>query len=143
MPQILDSYAWMEYFAATPAGIKVREIIENGEKNELITLDTTIGELSCLYGMRGKDFGMALEVILANSTIQEVPFGTWKEVGLFRKEMRSALKDDTVGIMDAILLCMATEMGSSLKKGIKIVTGDPHFKKLSRIPKYRKFIRII
>ncbi|MFH0972341.1 MAG: PIN domain-containing protein [Candidatus Micrarchaeota archaeon] len=143
MIYLLDSYAWMEYFAASPAGIKTREIIENGEKSELITLGTTIGELSCLYKMRDKDFNLALEVILANSTIREVSFDTWKDVGVYRKEMRYVLKDDTVGMMDAILICLAIEIGKDQKKGVKIVTGDSHFKKLAKLPKYRKLIQLI
>ncbi len=134
----------MEYFAASPVGgMKTKQIIENTEKDELITLNTTLGELSCLYFMKDKDFSAVYDVILANSTIREVPLSDWKTVGTFRKDMREALKDNTVGIMDALLICAANRMHKELNKEVKIVTGDPHFKKLSRIPKYRKMIQLI
>ncbi|MBI5225127.1 PIN domain-containing protein [Candidatus Micrarchaeota archaeon] len=143
MIHILDTYAWMEYFSGGLAGRIVKELIENNDKESLITLSITIGELSCRYEMQGKDFNSAFEVIVANSEIVDVSLDMWKKAGIFRKDLRKAIKDDSIGIMDAILVDATNEFQAKGATDIKIVTGDSHFKRLAKIPKYAKIIRLI
>ena len=121
---VLDTYAWVEYFRGSPAGKRVKSLLES---HALATPFLVIAELADFYEReKVTGFEKDLQFIEAKTTL--LTFG--KEVaiqaGKTKNEMRKKGRKQ-FGLADALIL----EIARSLQA--KLVTGDTHFKGLEEI----------
>jgi PIN domain nuclease of toxin-antitoxin system len=121
---VVDAYAWMEYLGGTAKGTVVREIIFDN-KNEAITSSVTVAEVVSVVLRRGFDCADSLEAIRRLSTLHIAEETLAEEAGRIHAELRKKMKD--FGLADAFVLASAKQLKA------KILTGDPHFKKLKNV----------
>lgn len=116
---LIDTYAWVEYFAGSERGKKVKEIIED-ENNIIITPECCLAEIRG-WSIREKlDFDELYSIIRKISDIQCILTQDWLGAALIRSEIRKNRKD--FGMIDALIMAQQKRMG------FKVVSGDPHFK---------------
>lgn len=101
---MLDSSAWVEYFAGTELGAKAKKIIEN---EEIMTCILSIAELSDKFSREKEDFGDFLGFVKSSSAIANITVETCSEAGKLKSERRQAKKD--FGLADAIIYLTAKE----------------------------------
>jgi len=119
---VFDSYAWVEYFAGTAKGRKVKEYLQSGH---VVTPTIVIAELSNKYHREGwKHWPEDLQFITAKTVVFDLTFKVAVEAGKFKNEIRRRHKD--FGLADAIIYETAELLGA------EVVTGDKHFKGLKR-----------
>ena len=126
---VIDTYAWIEYFKASPMGEAAREYIE-GEHS--VTPTIVISEISrkltkdVAFGNETHE-GRAkrLEFIRATSRIVDLNFETAVEAGRINEGLKQEMNG--WGLADSIVLCTA-----GILKG-KVVTGDEHFRHLDNV----------
>ena len=107
-----DTWAWLEYFAATKRGEPVRDFVDGSE--EICTSALSLLEIKAKYLREGKPFNERIEFIARRSRI----------VGL-DKEIALAAADHCANGLhtsDAIIYATAQSCRSTL------LTGDEHFK---------------
>ena len=129
MKIVIDAYAWIEFFAGSEKGCKVKEMMENA--NEVYTPGTVLAEIARKYireGTEDRTIDARLEMINAASNIVHVDIKLALESAkccseLATKSRKSKLS--TPSLFDAIVLATARSLKS------KVVTGDEHFKNLS------------
>ncbi len=126
---MIDTYAWIEYFRASPLGERTREYIE-GEGSATPTV--VVAEVSrklqreILAGNETKEGRLRrLDFIHASSQILELPFELAVVSGELDVEMKRKVKG--WGIVDSILLSIARSSEA------KVVTGDEHFRNLKEV----------
>ena len=117
---VIDAYAWIEYLDGTHAGCKVSEILENND--DIFTCAVTLGEVVSKVARMDKDAKVAYDVLTGNSQLVVVDEELSLQAGLLHCKMRKTAKD--FGLADAYVLATARRLES------KILTGDPHFKRL-------------
>jgi len=117
MNYVIDSSAWIEYFAGSKEGEEVSKILKKGE---IFSLNIIISEVISKIKRRGMDFNSAYRVILSHSKILEMNSKTAKESGLLHAEIKE--KQKNFGLVDAIILISARKIKANL------VTLDNHFK---------------
>jgi len=116
---VVDSSAWVEYFAATEAGLKVKKIVEDGD-NEIVTTVVTIAELSSFYKRNNIDFERPYNVIIKNSKIFQMDENVAKGIGEIHFEAKS--KNKKFSFADSVVLYAAKKLKA------KIITKDLDFK---------------
>jgi predicted nucleic acid-binding protein len=123
---VIDSYAWIELFAGTARGGKVKETLENADA--LYTVDIVLAEIARKYireGVDDKTVNTRLEQISANSNIISLyPKLAVKAAKCYLEIAEQARKNklNTPSLTDAIILASTRELNA------KILTGDLHFK---------------
>lgn len=117
---IIDSYAWIEYFLSSNKGLIVKQIIEE-ENNEIYTHVLSIAEICSRLLRSGIDPTQSNAVIGSLSEIINIDESASFRAGKLHAIIRKEMKD--FGLVDAFILLAAKE------KVMKILTGDPHFKK--------------
>jgi len=119
MVLIVDTYAWIEYFKGSEAGKIIKEKIE-GRGN--ITPTIVLAEMKKRFTDWGRsDFEEKLDFIHSTSAIVPLDEQTAIEAG----RIRSTIGVQGISIVDCILLA------TSRLYGMKVLTGDEHFKNLS------------
>ena len=116
---IVDTFAWVEYFDATPRGEQAKKIIES-EKNELFTSDVCLAEIKFWLLNDNKDVPPVLSVVLQNSTILHSNMDDWLSAAQIKFEKRK--NTPNIGLVDCLTI------HHSQKQNAKILTGDKHFK---------------
>jgi len=122
---IIDSFAWIEFLRAGPAGPKVRASLESSE--ELVTPDIVLAEVARVFGRQGmplSTIGGHLRSIGALSSIRQVDVGVALEIIRSDADLRRkarAEKRSQPSFADCIVLAFARCLGGS------ILTADPHF----------------
>ncbi len=116
---MLDAYAWIEYLDGTSKGVQVRDKVEDPH-NICVTSLVTLAEVVSKFIRRGRDPRVALRALEDNSKMQDVDLVIARLAGEVHTEVRRKVAD--FGLADAFVLATARS------KGIKILTGDPHFK---------------
>ncbi len=117
---LLDSYAWIEYFAGTKKGEIVRKVIEDKE-NEIYTSSLALAEITIKLLKSGKDPTEAHIFLTLSSKELPVDNEVAKEAAYLYVEKRKKFKD--IGIVDVIIMTQARH------NGLTILTGDDeHFK---------------
>ncbi len=116
---IVDSFAWIEYFAGTRAGEVAKRYIENGDA---ITPTIVIAELSAKYSKIKQDFASKLRFIVLKSRTVALDEETATLAGSISTERKTIIK--RWGLVDSIILATAR-----LQK-INVLTGDEHFRDL-------------
>ena len=121
---IADAYAWVEYFRRTEKGKRAAGVIDDPKK-DVLTLESTLAEVKGWALRERKPFEDLYVIIRRNSRIVHSPLEEWLRAAELRFEIRRTVPD--FGMMDALLLAAAE------RSGARILTGDPHFRKMANI----------
>jgi predicted nucleic acid-binding protein len=113
-----DSSAWIEYFAGTTKGRKVKKYID--ENANIFTPSICLMEIKNKYLREGYKYKDRIEFISNISSIIDIN----KEIALRGAEIKNKYDLYTV---DAVIYA-----ASKLKKSI-LITGDHHFEKLKDV----------
>ncbi len=113
---VLDTWAWVEYWKGND---RVRDIIEGPDHK--ITSMMTIAELERSYGDDKERMDLMVAKIRLRSRLVPVDLDIARAGGGVRRSMKEG------GIADAIIYATAR------KNHAKVLTGDPHFRKLSEV----------
>ncbi|MFA4819388.1 MAG: PIN domain-containing protein [Candidatus Aenigmatarchaeota archaeon] len=103
---MLDSSAWIEYFAGTAMGEKVKEFLENEETTIAICL-LSIAEISDKFSKENEKFDKSLAFIKSASSIANLTLKSCSEAGKLKAERRKIKKE--FGLVDAITYLTAKE----------------------------------
>lgn len=117
--EVIDTFAWIEYFAGTERGEKARAFIESGEA---ITPALVVAEFTDKYVREGIDPTNRLRFIRAKTTIAALDDDIAETAGRISAERRRIVK--RWGLVDSCVLATARS------RGVKVVTGDDHFQDL-------------
>ena len=129
MKIVIDAYAWIEFFAGSEKGCKVKEMTENAD--DVYTPGTVLAEIARKYireGIEDRTVNARLEMINAASNIVHVDTKLALEATKCHMELATKCRKsklNTPSLFDAIVLATARLLKS------KVVTGDEHFKNLS------------
>ncbi len=115
---IFDSSAWIEYFAGSKKGKKVKEFLDKNEN--ILTLSVCLMEIKNKYMQDEHEFKDQIDFICNMSLIIDIN----KEIALKGAETKQKYKLYTV---DALIYAAA-----QLQKAI-LLTGDRHFKDLKNV----------
>lgn len=118
--EVIDTFAWIEYFAGSARGEKAKPYIEKGDA---ITPVLVIAELTDKYVREGMDPAERLKFMRTKTMIASLDDETAEAAGRISAERRSKVKG--WGLVDSCVLATARA------KGTKVVTGDNHFEGLS------------
>ena len=121
---IADTYAWVEYFRGSEKGKRAAGILDDPKK-DILTLESTLAEVKCWALRERKPFDELYVVMRRNSKIVHPTLEDWLRAAELRYEIRRTVPG--FGTMDALLLAAAERSGS------RILTGDPHFKKMTNV----------
>mgnify|MGYP001572749420 CR=1 FL=1 len=120
MPKyVIDSYAWIEYFIASAAGEKIRDVIESSN-NQIITPLIVISEVMSVTQREQRNVEEVYKKMMGLSETVIPTIEMAKEVGILHAEIRKKIHD--FGMADTFVLVTAR------RSNAKIITGDPHFK---------------
>jgi predicted nucleic acid-binding protein len=117
---IIDSFAWLEYFSGSAAGLKAKPFIENAKG---LTPTIVITELSEKYRREKLPFKPDLDFIAAKTRIIMLDSETAEEAGVLSHYRKRLVK--RWGLADSIVLATAR------KHKAKVITGDEHFRDLA------------
>ena len=115
---LLDTYALVECFIGSERGQKVRDILASKE-NTCYIASEGIAEAVSIVIRRKYDPSGPIEIMRGIQLVQ-LDADTAEDAGRIHAKMREKIKN--IGLMDAILIAIAR------RRGLKIVTGDQHFK---------------
>ena len=118
MTVIFDSSAWIEYFAGSKKGKKVKEFLDKNEN--VLTLSVCLMEIKNKYIGEGHEFENQINFICSVSSIIDIN----KEIALKGAEIKQKYKLYTV---DALIYAAAQLQKATL------LTGDHHFKDLKNV----------
>jgi len=124
MRYVIDSYAWLEYFMGTPAGEKVREIVDSPD-HERLTPSICIAEVYAkslrVEGLEKAELRRGF--IRSRSAIVSLTEELAVEAAKIDVEVKKMV--DGWGLADSIVLA------TTRKRKAKVITGDEHFKGLT------------
>lgn len=122
-PVVVDSYAWIEYFAGSAKGRMAAPYLEEGHG---FTPLMVIAELSAYYDRKGMpSWEKDLDFIQLKTSLADLTLDIAKAAGQTRQKMR---RDRPLfGLADAIIYETAKSLNASL------LTGDPHFKGMPKV----------
>lgn len=115
--KVFDSFAWVEYFAGTERGAKVREIVDDSEV--IYTPAICLTEISAKYLREGRDPRERLDFIEDRSLVIPVD----RDIALKAGELKVSEKLHTA---DALIYA------TGVIRDCEVVTGDPHFEGLEK-----------
>lgn len=126
---VADSYAWVELFLGSEAGLRVKKSLEDAEG--VITPGTVLAEIARKYlreGLQEATVKKRLATILEASEVldidEAIAVGSARAyLELFERSRSAGLRDPS--LFDAIVLASARLTGA------KVLTGDEHFKGLA------------
>lgn len=118
-----DTSAWVEYFTGSPKGLKIKNMLESGEK--VATPTVVLIELNCKAYKENVDFKTQFDFIKQSSVILNLNEDVIIGVGKIYTEMKR--KHKKTSLADGIIAAMAINYNSD------IVTCDTDFKGLDNI----------
>jgi len=118
--EIIDTFAWIEYFAGSARGEKARPFIEKGDA---ITPALVVAELIDKYVREGMNPGERLKFMRTKTMVAPLDDEIAEAAGRINAERRLRVRG--WGLADSCVLATART------KGTKVVTGDGHFEDLS------------
>lgn len=119
---LLDSSAWIEYFAGTQLGEKVKEV---AEKESIVTCILSIAEISDKFSKEEEKFDKFLAFIKSKSSIVNITMSSCSEAGKLKAERRTTKKE--FGTVDAVIYLTAKENSCIL------VTKDDDFENMNNV----------
>ncbi len=119
---LFDTFAWIEYFEGTRLGEQVRQFLEDNPTAYTcpVVLAEVISKSTRRYGEQ-KTLRY-LDYIRENCAIIHHTEGIGIAAGRIHAEMKK--RRPTFGMADAFVLASARD------RGVKVLTGDPHFQGL-------------
>jgi len=114
--EVIDTFAWIEYFAGTGRGARARTYIESGDA---LTPAIVLAEFTDKYVREGIDPGERLKFIRTKTAIVSLDDETAEVAGRISALRRTKVKG--WGIVDSCILAVANI------RGLRVVTGDAHF----------------
>lgn len=117
--QVIDSFAWIEYFAGSKAGEQAKKYIESGDS---ITPTIVIAELSEKHAKLKEDFSTKLKFIILKSRTMALNEDIAMLAGIINADRKK--KVSRWGLADSIILATARLQNAN------VVTGDEHFRDL-------------
>lgn len=120
---VIDTWAWIEYLEETPAGRKVKEILDD-PRNELYVSPIIIAELRSKARRRGLDVTV-VSGATAMATVVPIDRALGEAAGETHAQRRKA--DPDYPLADAFVLETARKVNA------KVVTGDPHFRGMKEV----------
>ena len=129
MSELLDTWAWIEFYQGSETGEKIYEMIES--ENDIYTSIITVAELSDNYH-RGNfetdhSWNQIEKFIENKSQILHIDKEVARDAGEIKERQRKESSD--FGLMDAIILSTAR------KEDISLISGDKHLKSQERSEK--------
>ena len=120
---LFDTYAWIELFTGSDEGRKVEELIKSEAK--IYTSILSLAEIAvwCLRNQRNVE--ERLDIVKKYSEILDLNEKIAETGGRINFETRKTVKD--FGMMDALIY------SSARIYGLKLVTGDGHFRNLEDV----------
>lgn len=115
---VIDTWAWIEYLEGTPAGRKVKEILDD-PRNELYVSPVIVAELWSKAQRRNLDMSVVADTA-AMAVVVPIDRAMGEAAGETHARMRKT--DPDYPLADALILETARKVGA------KVVTGDPHFR---------------
>jgi predicted nucleic acid-binding protein len=115
----MDTFAWIEYFAGSEKGERAKGHVEGGEA---ITPTIVIAEFTDKYTREKMNPKERLKFMRTKSTIVALDDEIAEMAGKISAERRPKVKG--WGLVDSVVLATARV------RGVKVVTGDEHFKDL-------------
>lgn len=128
---IVDSYAWVEFLEAGPAGPRVRQRLES--PGEIVTPDIVLAEVARVFARQGMErdrIAGHLRSIGALSTVLPVSVDIALETARTDEELRQYGKRMRMGppsFADAVILSFARCLEG------KVLTADPHFRGFAEV----------
>ncbi len=120
--EVIDTFAWIEYFAGSARAEKARPYIEKGDA---ITPALVVAEFTDKYAREGIDPKERLKFIRAKTAIAPLDDDIAEAAGRISAARRSRVSG--WGMADSCVLATARA------RGAKVVTGDNHFKDLDDV----------
>ena len=121
---VVDSFAWVEYLAATPIGAKVREVVDD-EANEIFTSALSVSEIVSRADRDGRDGRRMASLVEGASVIVPMDFTLAVSTGAIHADARRRIRDFPYG--DAALLATAKRLRA------RVLSGDPHFRGMENV----------
>jgi predicted nucleic acid-binding protein len=118
--QVIDSFAWIEYFMGTAAGVKAKDFIESDKG---ITPTIVIAELAEKYRRERLPLAADLDFIIAKTRIVPLDTKIAERAGSLSSDRKQKVK--RWGLADSIVLA------TSMEYRAKVVTGNEHFRDLA------------
>ena len=116
--KVLDSFAWIEYFRGSSKARAIREHVEGNVP--IYTPSVCLTEIKAKYLNEGRDPSERISFIMERSLIIDID----SKVALAAADVKKRYGLHTV---DALVYA------SAQSKGVTLVTGDNHFRKLSGV----------
>ncbi len=117
---VIDTFAWVEYFAGTEKGKKVAEFLED-KRFQLFTPEVCVAELKCWAIKSSLDFKPLLNDLLNLCTVASTDLEDWLSAATIKCEKRKTVP--AIGFLDCVVIHHANQLN------VKILTGDQHFAK--------------
>jgi PIN domain nuclease of toxin-antitoxin system len=124
MRYIMDSYAWLEYFMGTEAGRKVKQIID-AQADEKLTPSICLAETYAKILKTEDEEKAELRRTFIKSRSALIPLDEDLAVQAAKTDVTMKKKVQGWSLADSIVLSTARN-----RQG-KVVTGDPHFRRLA------------
>lgn len=118
--EVIDTFAWVEYFAGSERGQRAKQFVEGGEG---ITPSIVIAEFTDKYEREGMNSEERLAFIKTKTTISSLDEDIAEAAGKISAQRRTKVRG--WGLVDSVVLATARA------KGVKVVTGDEHFRDLA------------
>ena len=119
---LLDTFAWIEYFSGAESGRIVEKILK---KEQCHTSILSISEISVWCIKNNKNISERVGVIRSLSKILFINEDIATIGAKVNCDIKKTIKD--FGMVDSLIYATAIYFG------LKLVTGDPHFKNLENI----------
>lgn len=121
---LLDTWAWLEYFAGSSADARLRSSIEGPDVSTSIL---TLAELSDVYERDGRTSVVHERIAFIRSRGAVLDLSSEAAVGAAGTKWRQRRAGHDMGIVDAMIYETARE------HGLELVTGDEGFKGLDGV----------
>lgn len=119
---VIDSSAWIEYFGATPKGLKVKPVIE---REEIATSMTALLEIADKFERKNLRFDVCLQFIQRRAAI--LPLTVELALAAAKLKRKQREKHEKFSIADGVHLATAQQEGAVL------VTADSDFSGIENV----------
>ena len=123
---VFDAYAWVEYALDGPSAGTVKDKLD--EAVEAFTPASVIAELKesmLRHGVEGDIIAKVLDFVKARTSIVDIDSIISELAGEINFQNKKIIRD--WGMLDSVVLAV-----SRAKSG-RVLTGDPHFKRISNV----------
>jgi len=118
----LDTFAWIEYFEGSRRGAKVKDLLERHAV--IYTSPMVLAEIQSKVTRLASpgEADRRVEHVVTNAIVVEHDAELGREAGRIHAALKPTIPG--IGLADCFILAAARA------KGVRVLTGDPHFKGL-------------